>query len=51
VEDQNQSGEELVCVHEARPRRDEINLSGVFLMITQNRNFLLCWKAELSILP
>src|SRR5260370_29962481 len=41
----------LGSVRQARPRRDEINISWVVSTTTPNRNFLLCWKAELSILP
>src|ERR1039457_3595085 len=34
----------LGSARQARPRRDEINVSWVVLTATQNRNFLLCWK-------
>jgi hypothetical protein len=36
---------------QARPRRGSPNIPRVVRPTAQNRNFLLCWKAELSILP
>ena len=36
---------------QARPRHGGSNITRVVAATAQNRNFLLCWKAELSTLP